>query len=106
MTDGDRIEWGVLTAVIEVVAFETTSRFQAIGAIAATHKPNTILLIVLVLILIAAIPTLPYSRGWGYAPSGVLGLVLVVVLVLLLLGKLWRPVEARRRSIIQLESRQ
>lgn len=88
MTDGDRIEWGVLTAVIEVVAFETTGRFQAIGAIASTHRPNTILLIVLVLILIGAIPTWPYSRGWGYAPSGVLGLVLVVVLVLLLLGKL------------------
>jgi hypothetical protein len=49
---------------------------------------GTILLIVLVLILIGAIPTWPYSRGWGYAPSGVLGVVLLVVLVLLLLGKL------------------
>ncbi len=49
---------------------------------------GTILLIVLVLILIGAIPTWPYSRGWGYAPSGVLGLVLVVVLIMLLLGKL------------------
>lgn len=49
---------------------------------------GTILLIVLVLILIGAIPTWPYSRGWGYAPSGVLGLVLVVVVILLLLGKL------------------
>jgi hypothetical protein len=49
---------------------------------------GTILLIILVLILIGAIPTWPYSRGWGYAPSGVLGLVLLVVLVLLLLGKL------------------
>lgn len=49
---------------------------------------GTILLIVLVLILIGAIPSWPYSRGWGYAPSGVLGLVLVVVVILLLLGKL------------------
>ena len=49
---------------------------------------GTILLIVLVLILIGAIPTWPYSKGWGYAPSGVLGLVLVVVVILLLLGKL------------------
>jgi hypothetical protein len=49
---------------------------------------GTILLIVLVLILIGAIPTWPYSRGWGYAPSGVLGAVLLVVLVLFLLGKI------------------
>jgi hypothetical protein len=49
---------------------------------------GTILLIVLVLILIGAIPTWPYSRGWGYAPSGILGTVLLVVFVLLLLGKI------------------
>lgn len=49
---------------------------------------GTILLIVLILILIGAIPAWPHSKGWGYAPSGVLGLVLVVVIILLLLGKL------------------
>jgi hypothetical protein len=49
---------------------------------------GTILLIVLVLMLIGVIPTWPHSRGWGYAPSGVLGLVLVIVLVLVLLGRL------------------
>ena len=49
---------------------------------------GTILLIVLVLLLIGVIPAWPYSRGWGYAPSGVLGLVLVIVLVLVLLGRL------------------
>ena len=49
---------------------------------------GTILLIVLVLILIGAIPTWPYSRGWGYAPSGVLGTILIIVVILLLLGKL------------------
>jgi Protein of unknown function (DUF3309) len=49
---------------------------------------GTILLIILVLILIGAIPAWPYSQGWGYAPSGILGLVLVVVVILLLLGKL------------------
>ena len=49
---------------------------------------GTILLIVLSLILIGAIPTWPYSRSWGYAPSGVLGLVVVVIIVLLLLGRL------------------
>lgn len=49
---------------------------------------GTILLIVLVLMLIGAIPTWPHSRGWGYAPSGVLGLVVVILLVLLLMGRL------------------
>ena len=49
---------------------------------------GTILLIVLILMLIGAIPTWPYSSSWGYAPSGVLGLVVVVIIVLLLLGRL------------------
>jgi hypothetical protein len=49
---------------------------------------GTILLIVLILILIGAIPTWPYSRSWGYAPSGLLGVVVVVILVLLVLGRL------------------
>jgi hypothetical protein len=47
---------------------------------------STILLIVLIILLIGAIPTWPYSRGWGYAPTGGLGLVLVIIIVLLLLG--------------------
>jgi hypothetical protein len=46
----------------------------------------TILVIVLVLILIGALPTWPYSQGWGYYPSGTLGLVVIVVVVLLLMG--------------------
>jgi hypothetical protein len=49
---------------------------------------GTILLIILVIILIAALPTWPYSSGWGYYPSGGLGLVLVIVLILVLLGRL------------------
>lgn len=49
---------------------------------------GTILLIVLVLMLIGVIPTWPHSRGWGYGPSGLLGLVLLVVVVLLLMGRL------------------
>jgi hypothetical protein len=49
---------------------------------------GTILLIVLILMLIGVIPTWPHSRSWGYAPSGVLGLVVVVILVLLLMGRL------------------
>jgi hypothetical protein len=47
----------------------------------------TILLIILVLLLIGALPTWPYSTGWGYYTSGGLGLVLVIVLVLVLMGR-------------------
>jgi hypothetical protein len=58
-----------------------------------THLPGgtmfgTILLIVLILLLIGAIPSWPYSRGWGYYPSGGLGLVLIVVVVLLAMGRI------------------
>lgn len=49
---------------------------------------GTILLIVLILMLLGVIPTWPHSKGWGYAPSGVLGLLLVIVIVLLLMGRL------------------
>jgi hypothetical protein len=49
---------------------------------------GTILLIVLVLILLGVIPTWPYSRGWGYAPSGIVGVILVVLLILLFMGRL------------------
>jgi hypothetical protein len=48
----------------------------------------TILLVVVVLMLIGAMPTWPHSRGWGYYPSGGLGLVLLVLVVLLLSGRL------------------
>lgn len=48
----------------------------------------TILLVVLILLLLGALPTWPYSRAWGYYPSGGLGLIVVVVLVLLLAGRL------------------
>jgi hypothetical protein len=46
---------------------------------------GTILLILLILLLLGAVPAWPYSRDWGYAPSGGIGLVLVVVLILVLL---------------------
>jgi hypothetical protein len=49
---------------------------------------SMILLIVLVLLVIGAIPAWPHSRKWGYAPSGVLGVILVVVLILFFLGML------------------
>ncbi len=49
---------------------------------------GTLLLVVLVLLLLGALPAWPYSRGWGYYPSGGLGLVLIIVIILLLLGRL------------------
>jgi len=49
---------------------------------------GTILVIVLILLLVGAIPSWPYSSGWGYGPSGILGVVLVVVLILVLLGRI------------------
>ncbi len=48
----------------------------------------TILLIILIVLLLGALPTWPYSAGWGYYPSGGLGLVVVVIIVLLLLGRI------------------
>ena len=47
-----------------------------------------ILLIVLIVLLLGAIPSWPYSRGWGYSPSGTLGLVVLIVVILLLTGNL------------------
>ena len=49
---------------------------------------TTILIIVLILLLIGALPSWPHSRGWGYAPSGLLGVVVIVVIILLLMGRL------------------
>jgi hypothetical protein len=49
---------------------------------------GTILIIILILLLIGAVPTWPYSRGWGYTPSGILGLILVVLLILFLMGRI------------------
>lgn len=49
---------------------------------------GTILLILLILMLIGAVPTWPHSKSWGYLPSGGLGLVVIVLIVLLLMGRL------------------
>ena len=48
---------------------------------------STVLLIVLILLLVGAIPSWPHSRSWGYGPSGILGILLIVVLVLALTGR-------------------
>ncbi|MDQ3803296.1 MAG: DUF3309 domain-containing protein [Acidobacteriota bacterium] len=49
---------------------------------------RTILIIILILLLIGAIPTWPHSRGWGYYPSGILGVILLILVILLLMGRL------------------
>jgi hypothetical protein len=49
---------------------------------------NTILLVVLILLLLGALPTWPYSSGWGYYPSGGLGLILLIVIILALTGRI------------------
>ncbi len=49
---------------------------------------GTILLIILILILIGALPTWPYSSRWGYYPSGGIGLVLIIIVILLLMGRI------------------
>jgi hypothetical protein len=49
---------------------------------------GTILLIILVLALIGALPTWPYSSGWGYYPSGGLGLIVLILIILLLVGRI------------------
>jgi uncharacterized protein DUF3309 len=47
-----------------------------------------ILIIILVLLVIGALPTWPYSQGWGYYPGGLLGLILVIILILVILGRI------------------
>lgn len=49
---------------------------------------GTVLLIVLILLVIGALPTYPYSRKWGYAPGGILGLLLIVLIVLMVMGRI------------------
>lgn len=49
---------------------------------------STILIILLILLLLGAIPRWPYSAGWGYGPSGILGLILIIVIILILLGRI------------------
>lgn len=49
---------------------------------------TTILIIILILILLGVIPRWPHSSGWGYGPSGIIGVILVIVLILVLLGRI------------------
>jgi hypothetical protein len=63
-----------------------------VSRVLSRHKKEvfmgTILLIILILLLVGALPTWPYSSGWGYYPSGGLGLVLIVLIILLVMGRI------------------
>jgi len=58
------------------------------GAAGDLLSMNTILLVVLILLLLGALPTWPYSTGWGYYPSGGLGLILLILVILALAGRI------------------
>ncbi len=49
---------------------------------------STVLIVVLILLLVGALPSWPHSRGWGYYPSGGVGLVVLIVIILLLMGRI------------------
>lgn len=49
---------------------------------------SLLVLIIVVILLLGGLPTWPYSRGWGYGPSGVLGAILIIVVILMLLGRI------------------
>jgi hypothetical protein len=66
---------------------------QSVGSLNKNHVPGavmlgTILLIILILILIGSLPTWPYSGGWGYYPSGGFGLLIVIIILLLVMGRI------------------
>ena len=68
-------------------------------------KMVTILVVLVVLMLLGVFPAWPHSRGWGYGPSGGLGLVLLIVLILLLTGRLWRGAARPLRAFTRVRSR-
>ena len=49
---------------------------------------STVLLVILILLLIGALPSWPYSSGWGYYPSGGIGLIVIILIILLLMGRI------------------
>jgi hypothetical protein len=61
---------------------------QGFGSERGNAMLGTILIVILILLLIGALPTWPYSSGWGYYPGGGLGVILIIVLVLVLAGRI------------------
>jgi hypothetical protein len=74
------LDWNVNSAA-PVIA-------QGVACLGGTRVLGTILLVILILLLLGALPTWPYSAGWGYYPSGGVGLLLVILIVLLVAGRI------------------
>jgi hypothetical protein len=82
--DGRRLENADFLFRISLIAPASIARHNA----AMDKTLRLVLIVVLILLLIGSLPAWPYSAGWGYYPSGGLGLVLLILLILLLLGRL------------------
>jgi hypothetical protein len=77
-------------SLVSVVASQRASVVRVTGVRARERNVmlSTILIIILILLLIGALPTWPYSSGWGYYPGGTLGLILIIVIILALIGRI------------------
>jgi hypothetical protein len=67
--------------------FLSCQKFSLHNLEAGITMLGTVLIIILILLLLGAWPSWPYSRGWGYYPSGLLGVVLIVIIILVLMGR-------------------
>jgi len=85
-----RADYGpVVVATASGVGWGASVALAAADKVLKVECPmNLILLIILILLLLGALPTWPYSRGWGYYPSGGLGLVVIILIILLLMGRI------------------
>jgi len=88
MAENDSVCGGSKSVDIFDPIIEASSQAVVLRLTGRRYEMGTILLIILVLMLIGAFPTWPHSREWGYGPSGGLGLLVVILIVLLLLGKI------------------
>ena len=77
-----------LAILLGLVDIYTTAQREAVTFPSAQAWIYVAVAIILILILVGALPTWPYSSGWGYYPSGGLGLVVVILLILVLMGRL------------------
>lgn len=69
--------------------WEQNGQLRVYGAVLEVNMSlGTVLLIILIVLLVGALPSWPYSSGWGYYPSSGLGLVLIIILVLVLMGRI------------------
>jgi hypothetical protein len=82
----------IRTARLRASAFQggtiSQKKTTNLGAVCVARLMRTILLLILILLLIGALPAWPYSTGWGYYPSGGLGLILVILVILAVTGRL------------------